>query len=275
MKLYDDCIRQAHELLAMRPLHEVVTGAGSTSWPDAGSNQLIFKSDTAYELGGGTLPALSGVLLTSSASLVPDSRITLCGSDLPQLDRDVPYARLALIRVKEAAFTTADPEKGGNRLVSPEGNEAEKQAEKQTEKQAERQTEKQAEKAKLYQAIRRIEFTRFHINPEGFMMRISTGSQRESARISRSALSRGLSFSHIGSAFRQAYEKQDIVEAVHTIFVTDAAFAYADLARVLRRAEDITKALDHLLQNLKMDCDACHLREICAEVEAMCEEPTG
>lgn len=231
MKLFDSCIEQFLQLICQFPQTDLTSEALQQSWPDAGKNQMIFLSETACELGGGTLPSLGGVLLTDSKHLVPDERVILCGKDLNRLTSNTPYARLSMIRV-----SSADLGQG----------------------------------TALFQAIRKIEYTRYHLNPEGFMLRISASNRRESARISRSALEKGLGAAQIGRSFRDAYLCHPAVEAVSTVFITDPDFPYQALSEILAHAEKITKALDHLLQNTKMDCHICNLREICAEVEALC-----
>ena len=40
----------------------------------------------------------------------------------------------------------------------------------------------------------------------------------------------------------------------------------------MQRSEDITKALDHLMKNIKMDCQVCSLKAVCEEVEELCNE---
>lgn len=232
MKLYDDCIGQVNGLLSQTRKTELSGGSAGPLWPDAGKNQLIFRSDMAYELGGGTLPALSGVLLTEDERLAPQDRVILCGKDLGELDRDTPYARIELVRVR---------------------------------------ADRMGEGPALYQAIRKIEYTRYHLNPQGFMLRISASSHRESVRVSKEALAQGLDFARVGQCFGHAYHAHPAVEAVTTVFITDPAFAYKELEKILRRSEQITKALDHLLQKVKMDCHVCGLREVCAEVEQMCK----
>lgn len=230
MKLYDDCIDQIRSLLSNTPQTVLPDGSDDAPWPDAGKNQLIFRGDMAYELGGGVLPALGGVLLTGREGLVPGDSVILCGKDLDQLRQDTPYARIALVRVREDAM---------------------------------------GDGPKLYQNIRKIEYTRYHLAPKGFMLRISAKSQRESVRVSRAALSEGLTFAQIGRSFQRAYRAHPAVEAVTMVFITEPDFPYQELEKVLERSENITKALDHLLQNVKMDCHACSLREICAEVEEL------
>ncbi len=253
MKLYDECFAGVARLLRTNPAKRLPHEAAA--WIDAGRNQLIFQDDMAYELGGGTLPAISGVALCAGSgaereagdgertenaaqadgaaeAVVPGDEVWLRGPDLPELKANSPYARVALIRVREDALGTGDA---------------------------------------LYQTIRKIEYTRYHLNPTGYMMRISAANHREVVRVSREALADGLDFARVGRMFVDAYHEHPAVEAVKLIFITDPDFPYAELATILKRSEDITQALDHLLKKVKMDCNACGLKDICAEVEEMCK----
>ena len=216
MRLYEACFSETERLLRAYPFRSLETDGAP--WPDGGKNQLIFRGDAACELGGGALPAVSGMALTDRADLVPRDEILLCGPDLPELHGDVPYARLTLIRVRE---------------------------------------QEMGEGSRFYQTIRKIEYTRYHVSPEGFMMRISAMSHRESARV--------------GQSFLQAYHEHPAVEAVKLVFITLPDFPYDEAARVAESGENITKTLDHLLQKVKMDCNICSLKEVCAEVEALCK----
>ena len=83
MKLYDECIGQVERLLCGIPRAALSPGSEEVHWPDVGKNQLIFRGDMAYELGGGNLPALSAVLLTDSETLVAEDSVILFGKDLP------------------------------------------------------------------------------------------------------------------------------------------------------------------------------------------------
>ncbi len=230
MKLYEECL-SALEGLLTGPCRSLSTEGAQ--WPDAGKNQLLFKRDMAYELGGGGLPALSGVLLTDSEERVPNDEILLYGPDLAELKQDSPYARFALIRV--------DPEKVGD-------------------------------EERLYQAVRKIEYTRYHLNPRGYMLRISAAEHRENVRIGREALAQGLSFEGVGGLFLEGYHRHAAVKAVKLVFVTAPDFPYDRAAQVMEKSENITKTLDHLRQKVKMDCTVCGLKDICAEVEELCKE---
>lgn len=236
MKLFDECIAGVQRLAEAQLFRKLNCSEADCSWPDVGKNQLIFKSDMAYELGGSNLPAVSGMFLTDSRDSVTADEIWLCGKDLSELKEDTPYARIALIRVREDFGGSADVQ---------------------------------------YQAIRKIDYTRYHLNPKGYMIRISPVSQRENVRISREALQEGLDFAKVGNLFLQAYHTHPAVESVKLLFITEPDFPYSELSGLVERAENITKTLDHLLKKVQMDCNACGLKVICAEVEELYHNEFG
>ena len=231
MKLYDETIKEWPKILDSLQGRELDVKKGE-DWKDIGNANMILRSDMAYELGGNHLPALSGMTLTADTSLVPRDEVLLYGKDLGEIHEDTPYARLAVLRVKEDSMG--------------EGN-------------------------ALYQAIRKMEYTKYHLNPEGFMMRISAASQREMVRVGKTALEKGLGFEQIGKLFLQSYHKNPQVEAVKLVFITLSDFPYEELEIYIKKAEEITKAIDHILKNLSMDCNVCSLKQICDEVEGMKE----
>ena len=232
MKLYDECFDGVAELLDRYPAKKLELKSAS-AWKSSGKNQIIFQSDTAYELGGGTLPAVSSVAFTDRADFVQGDEILLIGNDLGEIKKNSPFARIALIRVNEDEMGTGE---------------------------------------KLYQTIRKIEYARYHINPEGYMPRISAFTHREAARVSKAALKKGLGFAEVGAFFIEEYKKQPQVEAVKLLFVTAESFPYDALEAIMKKSEDITTALDHILKDLKMDCETCSLKSVCEEVEALCEK---
>ena len=233
MKLYDEFIKSSLALLEGQPGRRLSVPRASESWPDAGNNNLILRSEMAYELGGGNLPAVSGIGFTSSDSLVGDNELWLYGPDLPELQKDSPYARITLLRVVEEGLGEED--------------------------------------AAVYAAIRKIEHTRYHINPVGYMTRISVTSEREPVRVSRKALKEGLDFAKVGGLFLSGYQQYEKVIAAKLIFISLPDFPYDELEKQARQAEKITMALDHILGNLKMDCSTCNLKPICDEVEGIRE----
>lgn len=230
MILFDECLAQWDNIFRGLPCKTLTP---DKAWAEADRNQLIFPSDMAYELGGGNLPAVSGIGFTGSAAAVPKDEILLCGPDLGQIKEDAPFARIALVRVKDSALG--------------EGN-------------------------ALYQTLRKIEYCRYHVNPQGYMMRISGQARRECVRVGKADVKKGLSFAGVGAQFLSQYHTVPAVEAVKLIFVTEAKADFAALEAAALHAEQITTALDHLLKDAKMDCHTCKLQPVCAEVEGMLEK---
>ncbi len=232
MKLYDEVIQSWYGLMQGHAAEKLVVSTDEDRWEDVGKNNVILRGDMAYELGGGTLPAIGGVALTDSKELVPEDAVYRIGPDLHEITEDTCYARLAVIRVKSEAMGEGDT---------------------------------------LYNAIRKIEYTKYHMNPKGFMLRISAANERETARVAKAAIEEGMDFAKIGRCFIESYHENPNVEAVQLYFITEKDFPYKDLIAQVHTATQITATVDHIFKNLIMDCKACNLKEICDEVEGMKE----
>ncbi len=230
MKLYDETIKCIMSTLDGAPLKKL--DMANANWADAGDHNLILRADMAYELGGGTCPAVSAMGVTANTELVPSDEVYLLGPDLSEIKVDQPYARIALVRVAEDSLG--------------DGN-------------------------VLYNAIRKIEYVRYHINPEGYMTRISASNGREPVRVSKEAIEKGLGFAHVGKLFLDKYHENKNIEAVKLIFITQPDFDYKSLAEQSRHLEEITGTIDHIFKNVTMDCGSCSLQQICDEVEGLRE----
>lgn len=234
LRMYEEFIAEYHQLLEGLEAHRVTKDveAECFAW-DSMEGQLLLKGDSVIELGGGNLPAVSGVLYYVGLELAENSakRVTLYGPDLPMLKGDVPYARVSLVGVRKE-FTT--------------------------------------EEYKLYNLLRSIEYIRYHVNPRGYMPRISTVQGREQVRVSKDALDSGIDFYKAGRLYEEAYLKHPAVQSVETVFITLQDFDYRAMQKVFDRAESVTMSLDHPLNNLKMDCNSCNLKPVCDEVDALC-----
>ena len=202
----------------------------NANWADAGDHNLILRADMAFELGGGTYPAVSAMGVTANTELVPADEVYLLGPDLSEIKADQPYARIAIVRVAEDSLG--------------DGN-------------------------VLYNAIRKIEYVRYHINPEGYMTRISASNGREPVRVSKDAINKGLGFAQVGKLFLDTYHENKNIEAVKLIFITQPDFDYKALAEHSRHLEEITGTIDHIFKNVMMDCGSCSLQKICDEVEGL------
>lgn len=205
-----------------------------TDWPEVTDQSMILRGDMAYELGGEGLPAIGCTLITGDAALVPGDGLSLIGPDLPGITADVPFARVALVRASAEAM---------------------------------------GEGQALYNAVRGLEYTRYHVYPEGFMLRVSAARRKETVRVGKAALANGLDFAKAGSRMIAAFHKNKAVEAVRLCYVTlpRAQFDYPALDRIAKEADEITKTIDHILKTAIMDCGACSLQKVCDEVEGLRE----
>lgn len=230
MKIYDEQIASVLNLLSV---HESqCLEIDEDKWPDVGKQNLVLRSEMAYELGAGELPAISFLGVTSSIDLVPGDSASLYGIELDQISEDTPYARITLLRVEDACM--------GKGVA-------------------------------IYDAMRRFIYTRYRVNPKGFMSRISTSSNHEPVRVSLVALTEGLRFSNVTRLFLEAYKTHCEVISVRVIFVTLTDFNYVELMRLTQRIDQITAAHDHILKDIKMDCRSCKLQPIFNEVDGMKE----
>ncbi len=233
MELYNELIRETEGLLEGKPFRRWDYEAGM-SWPDTGESELVLMRDAAYELGGGGKPAVHFTCVTTSPALVERDEILLWGPDLRELRGDTPYARIALLRVGD--------------IESDDGDDT-----------------------VAYNAIKDMEFVRYHVFPRGYMLRFSAESGREQVRVSKTVLQDGISFQKVGCDFIRCYRKNPNVLAVKLIFITAPDGPYRALADCGRRSTEITRTLCTILDGLPMDCSACHLKPVCDEVEGMRE----
>ena len=229
MYLYDRDISMCKELLEKGRPRRLPAAQG---WKCTDQEALVLRSDMAYELGGGTKAAVSGLGFTTDSALVPENGVFLIGPDLPEIREDVSYARITLLRLDDVE--ESDPQQ-------------------------------------LYAILRKLEYIRYRIYPEGYMMRISAVKEREPVRISREALEKGMDFAKVGACFAGQYAKDHRVKAIQTYFVTDPGADYGALRSYARRFEQITESLNLVFQGISMDCSTCGQRELCEEIDGLKE----
>lgn len=201
------------------------------AWADNGANELVLTRDAAYELGGSALPASNFTCVTTDASLVPEDRITLVGPDLGEIRADSPFCRIVLLHVND---------------ISGDDQEA-------------------------FRTIRDMEFVKYHVFPEGYMMRVSPENQREQVRVSKKALKKGISFRNIGNSFIKKYKEKGLVDHVSIYFVTGGRELCKGLADTAKKVDTITLTLNHIMDGLATDCSVCSFKAVCDEVEGMKE----
>lgn len=201
------------------------------AWKDIGSSELVLQKDAAFELGAMGKGSANYVLFTSSPELVDKDQILLYGADLGEIKGEVDFARIVLLRV---GLIDGDDEA-------------------------------------VYRTLKDIEFAKYHVYPEGYMVRMSPESYREQVRVSKQALKKGISFKNIGANYITAYKKDPNVLNATVIFVTAPGYDYGAMKKLAKKANDVTGTLTHILEGLPTDCSVCALKDICDEVEGMKE----
>ena len=202
-----------------------------SEWKDIGSSELVLQKDAAYELGAAGRGSANYVLFTSSPELVDKDQVLLYGQDLGEISGPVDFARIVLLRV---GVLDGDDEA-------------------------------------VYRILKDIEFAKYHVYPEGYMVRMSPENYREQVRVSKQAIRQGISFQRIGASYIQAYKKDPNVLNATVIFVTAPAFDFNAMKDLAKKSNDVTNTLTHILEGLPTDCSVCALKDICDEVEGMKE----
>ena len=201
------------------------------AWTDVGSSELVLQSDAAYELGAMGLGSANYICATSSSALVNKDQIILYGKDLKDIKADTPFARIMLLRIGDLG----------------------------------------AEDEQVYRALKDIEFCKYHVYPEGYMVRMSPESHREQIRVSKKALKRGINFEAVGNLYIETYKKNPNVLNATVVFITDPAMDFKAMLENSKKVDAITGTLTTIMEGLPTDCSVCQLKDICDEVEGMKE----
>lgn len=199
-------------------------------WKNLDEKVFIFPADSAVELGANDKDSSYLIAYTTDEHLVNKDEILLRGKDIKDLKGDEPFARIAILLIDDS---------------------------------------KHQDEQKIYRFLRDIEYKRYKVNPDGYMIRVNTNQLREGARVSKAAVKKGISFADVGKILQDAYKQDENVKAVKQIFITDPSFDFETFAGVAKLNEGITVTLDHILKNLKMDCNTCSFKDICDTIEGM------
>ena len=200
-------------------------------WKDLGASELVLQKDAAYELGAQGKGSANYVLFTSSSELVDKDQVLLYGPDLREIKGDCDFARIVLLRV---GMIDGDDDT-------------------------------------VYRALKDMEFAKYHVYPEGYMVRMSPESYREQVRVSRQAVRKGASLKNIGMNYIREYKKNVNVLNATVIFLTDPKLDYNALRDLAKMSSAAVGTLSHILEGLPTDCSVCSLKGICDEVEGMKE----
>ncbi len=202
----------------------------SSSLKESGEKVFLFPEDAGTDLGDASHPSGYFYGYSSDPDFLGSDSIALIGKDLYELPATSPFAHIYLFEIDE------------------QGEEKDQE---------------------FYRIFRNIEYRRYKVNPEGFMLRVNTNQLREGARVAKDLIRRKISFSDIGMSFLAQFHKEKRVKALRQFFITDPTFPYEKLLCYSKESEAITIALDHIMKKLKMDCKTCQFKDICDEIEGM------
>ena len=234
MKLYDNLIDGTMEELASGQCRKI-SFDGNKAWNCLENSEFIMQRDAGLELGGAGKPSVNYTCVTTSGKIAEDE-ILVYGKDINEIKGDTAFARIVILETED--------------LGEDEDQE------------------------KAFQAIRNLEFVRYHVFPKGYMVRVSSQSNQEQVRISNEALKGGINFARVGAAYIKKYKEVSQVKKVRVIFVTET-----DLVDKLRpnadKVDAITRTLTHILDGLPTDCGHCNMKPVCDVVDGMRELHLG
>ena len=95
MFIYDEIINEINRLNSNYSFNDLKVDVNKEFKENP--NQIIFKNDKAFELGGGTLQGLNISLLTDEN--IEKDEIILIGEDLSKLKSDKNYARITIASI--------------------------------------------------------------------------------------------------------------------------------------------------------------------------------
>ncbi|MEG1632672.1 MAG: carbon monoxide dehydrogenase [Oscillospiraceae bacterium] len=201
------------------------------AWHDLGHSELVLTRDAAFELGGGSNPAANFTCVTTDPDLVPENSVSLVGPDLSAIRGDTPFVRIVMLHVNS---------------IGDDDQEA-------------------------FKTIRDMEFVKYHVFPEGYMMRVSPENQREQVRVSKQAVKKGISFKAVGDDFIAKYLENGRIDHVSITFVVGDMALCKGLEATAKKVDTLTMTLNHIMDGLSTDCTSCSFKQVCDEVEGLKE----
>ena len=234
MKLYDNMIDVTMDALSHFAGKRV--SAGTTgAWKCLDNSEFIMQRDAGLELGSAPEPSVNYTCVTTSGKVTEDE-VLIYGKDIGEISGGCGFARVVILETEDLGEET--------------------------------------DEEKAFQAIRNLEFVRYHVFPEGYMVRVSSQSNQEQVRIAKSALNKGINFAGVGAAYISKYKELEQVKKVRVIFITEKELVEALLPNA-DKVDAITKTLTHILDGLPTDCGHCSMKPVCDEVEGMRELHLG
>ncbi len=237
MKLYDRIIAETDSVLleAKEVTVRKYAFSGNEHWKCEENSEFIMQRDAAVEIGSNGNPSVNYTCVTTSG-LINEDETYLYGKDIGEIKGDCAFARIVILETEDLS------------------------------------EDKDSEKA--FQAIRNLEFVRYHVFPKGYMVRVSAQSNQEQVRVSKAAVKNAISFAKVGGAYIRKYKEVPGVKNVRIIFITDKSLVEKLMANA-DKVDAITRTLTHILDGMPTDCGHCSMKAVCDEVDGMKELHLG
>ena len=124
---------------------------------------------------------------------------------------------------------------------------------------------------KAYIGVKKLDYQRYKMIPEGYMILSSSFENRENIRVSKKAIKKGLSFEILGNLYINHYKRMEGVNNAIIIFIVGDYDFNSELSKMSKYVDEVTNNFDHVLKNVILDCEACPLKTICEDIEELRE----
>lgn len=120
-----------------------------------------------------------------------------------------------------------------------------------------------------YKRHQSLEFARYDLDLEGYMLRAASQYLREWSRVSNQAIEKGFSFSVLAVELSRLYRMFDFVEGIECLFITSSCQDVRALSIMGQKVEKRIAAMNRMAIEMNFDCDQCEYVEVCTEVEGL------
>jgi CO dehydrogenase/acetyl-CoA synthase beta subunit len=120
-----------------------------------------------------------------------------------------------------------------------------------------------------YERHKELEYLRYNLDLQGFMMRAVSQYMKEWCRISRDALSNGFSAQILGRSLINHFREKPYVRAVEVIIFTSSTADIKRLREITAPAEKIISAMNKMISETDHECGTCDYQNVCDEVDGL------
>ena len=124
---------------------------------------------------------------------------------------------------------------------------------------------------RAYINVKKLDYERYKMIPEGYMILSSSFENKENIRVSKKAIKEGLSFSILGNLYINHYKKNEGVNNVVVLFIVGDYDFIPELCKISKYVDNVTDNFNHVLKNIILDCEVCPLKTICNDIEELRE----